>query len=349
MEGVKLFFLFLFCFSSIVLAVSPCGLVFQHVFPERAKNDELALSLGAVGVDAVKAKAFLAKWGTEVRTWPAGTVDGLPSKFILPHSPSDNSGHRNAGIYFFKRGDSPRVLKTFDAQMDNPRTALMSFIRALEGASLGEQLGAPKIFQFGRTSDGKYYIEMEQAFPNESSSTVKEWFSGWNKPGHGLETFEASVERTEKVFRKMAELEIEALSRNVSPSDPDYLVNDAGEVRWIDSHNWVRSDWRTPAMNNPRRGSYGAQRATFLQRFAATKPAAAKQYVEVFLEELKHSPLLSATDKEILLEELFFSHHHVRYSRDGSARAALVSTGLMKENDYRDPYEIVLELYSRVK
>jgi len=333
--------------SPFAFCAQLCPLYFQYLLPHASENQKLATDLEAVGTDAQRAQEFLAKWGKPVVTVGGTSVDGQAAKFVLPRSPSENSGHRNDGIYFFKRQDSPRVLKTFDPELENDRFALMSFMRAMEGASLGERLGGPRVFQFGRTSKGQYYIEMERIFPEGNPCTVKEWFSGWNKAGSGMEKIEPSQEKKEIVFRRMAELEIEALSKNIAPNDPDFLVSESGEVRWIDSHNWTRWDWRNPAANNPRRGSYGWQKATFLARFAASKPEAARQYVEVFLSELKRSGSMTDQEKQVLLEELFFSPHHERFSKKNEIRQALVATGLQKNTDTREPYAVIEDLYQQ--
>jgi hypothetical protein len=229
------------------------------------------------------------------------------------------------------------------AQMDaTQKQAVTQMMRGLEGAIIGENTDAPKIYGFGiARHQGKsyYYVEMEQAFPGQKPTILKNVLDS----GQGASLIHPKDGVSP--LPSMAKHFVDAFSKQIGPSDGDFIIGAKGEVRWIDPFAWKNRLWKNTNSNNPDRGKTGSTFTHFMYRFTQNSPESAKVFFHHFLKELKNDPSMSDFEKHLLLEELFLSQHQNeqatrRRLRDYMKKIEVVS------GDTSEPLANVLKIYN---
>ncbi len=281
-----------FFLSSVSHGLSECRLLFAHL-DQTTKREKLGPELERVGGDENKAQALLDSFGDDV-IGSIDTFDGLAAKFFTA---KQSGGKQNMGFYFFSRNGDARVAKLFPK--GTSEIDLKSFAKSLEGASLGEQLGAPKVYRFGKANQGTqsyYYIEMEAVNGGYPTPTIK------NPPSGKIEA---------KWIPQMAKLYADAVIAGIRPEDPDWAINPSGRISWIDTHSWGRNDWRNTLRPPFQQGATG--RALVLYLSALSEKANPKEFLFQILKEIKANKQLTLAEKDLLVAELFHPSLESRY------------------------------------
>ncbi len=335
----------IFVFSSVCggFPAPKCLFLFYGLgLPPQVATD-LAADLDAVKIDLDQAKRFIAKYGTPL-TIKGSLVNGLPAKVVDTTTNPQMSGQHNEGLYFFERNGFPRVVKLLP-KSTNQRLEAMEFVRALEGAALGEKFGAPRVYQFGKTNNGRNYLEMEQLFPGQPAGTFKDWMK--EKGDGGLYLISKDRELKGRVIKSMAEKLVSVYAHSVLPSDLDFLLSSNGEVKWIDTHHWRRSSWTEPVYANPQRGLMGQELTGTLVMMAAKRPEETKFFIEQIVASIKASTELAGDKKRLLLEELFHAPYQTRTGVEGGDSLIQVfeKTGLFASTNTGNPLAAVYRLY----
>jgi hypothetical protein len=140
--------------------------------------------------------------------------------------PMKVGGFTHVGVYRIPNTFPPRILKsyqTLDAKFEDLRTEM----RLLTGNLLGAEVGAAQIYSVGfakiANSGSRFFIEMEEVFPNQQLRLMK-------TDGSFLDAV---------IAQKAAFLAIDMLNTLIYPSDPDFAFT-VDQARWMDTDQWFR-------------------------------------------------------------------------------------------------------------
>lgn len=170
-----------------------------------------------------------------------------------------NSGGNNRAV--FRReipGMPPRIVKVFGSSADwiprlpiyapsvlNFRNSLSAadFVVQMNGNVLGMKIGSPKVYDFGLAKirgdkQAYFFIEMEELFPGLAKATLKDFHPvTGGKPG--VASWVTKVGPNGKsVLQQIADAVLDAHRKKIYTNDPDIMISELGEVRWIDAAMW---------------------------------------------------------------------------------------------------------------
>lgn len=104
------------------------------------------------------------------------TIDGLEATEVGWQEGHD-SGHLHEGIYRIKGDGKNRLIKVLSSRSRDPNREFDAYEKEYRGMLYGQEVGGPQIYRAGRIhvgpGDNKYFIEMEEKFPDQKSVTWK--------------------------------------------------------------------------------------------------------------------------------------------------------------------------------
>ena len=201
-----------------------------------------------------------------------GQVDGIPAT-------SQQGGSENFLLLSYRSGSgSNHFLKLIKPESAEPAEQIW-------GAFQAEKLGGPKVYGFGKAhvkNRGSYfYIDQERLFPGQSTHEYKNLgdIKNLKKYPH-----------PELLAIRMADHFADAIEAGVVVNDPDFIFNDQGEIRWIDSGQWL-----------PKKdvSSFVDIYSTLVTEFMPSLP-----FAQRLRERIGQSAGLSAAEKRHFLEML---------------------------------------------
>lgn len=146
----------------------------------------------------------------------------------------ESHGEENDGIYFFRHMDSARVIKILKL---DPEDWLIN--REIQNARAAANLNGPQFYDGGLIRiDGRdrMYVEMEWMGAGVQTWEFKR---SCYSPAHPSDRSRFSAT---DFIQKAAMLWVQAFEHGFAPLDPDFMLFENGEVRWLDSSGWRQWD-----------------------------------------------------------------------------------------------------------
>lgn len=323
------------CFLALPVWGTEARCPFELLLPEASPERRQATNVGLNELtnDPREILNFIKEFGSQSRFSFPGSIDlRSPVRIAIPITP-ENIGKNNTGIFYFEREGKPRVMKILSpvpdqvrmagirdgslklGESDPDRIALLRTARELQGSALGEGEGAPVIQRFGTFEyKGKTYyaVEMDELFPGQKRVTVKEALRLDERP---FDPFTKKHPTTgEPVIHQMADHFLKAILNGKNPNDADFMISEAGEVRWIDTAAWSASRWRDPDLAEHKRGGLGFSLSSFMEMFSRSAPKEARAFYENLNLRISQSSL-TVEEKATLRDELYNPTHQQKYSK----------------------------------
>ncbi|MBL6990217.1 MAG: hypothetical protein ISR65_10585 [Bacteriovoracaceae bacterium] len=142
-------------------------------------------------------------------------------------------GHENEGIYAFSDDSDNFIIKIFPKNTNNP-------IELLLNSYYAELIGGAKVYGFGQTLDGRYYVQQTHLFKGKTTTTLKSMLKNWQQ---GNIPLDLPLDYVDDLALKLGALIVKAFEEKITPHDPDLIFSLEGPgVAWIDSARWSRYD-----------------------------------------------------------------------------------------------------------
>ncbi len=240
------------------------------------------------------------RWNGEQIEDFSGTVTPLP-----------NSGISNRGIYRLipEAGTekTPERILRVTTHSPTPAPPLPLF-RQIEGMRLQEAHGGPKLFEIGTWIDAsapngprpRFFVLMECVFCGQRSLNLKDMT-------YGALTFVNFLEqRGKNIAGTVGDQLARAIEDRILPLDPDFLVSESGEVRWIDGERWE-------TIPNLKTKTYELAYTFWvvfeyvdraLSALPGFWPSGAKRFLSGFFDRIQNSPHLLPEEKNALLSQI---------------------------------------------
>lgn len=195
-------------------------------------------------------------------------------------------GGHNRGVFEVNYEGNPRIIKVVNLDIIQSMRELYFLSRAIE-------VGGPKLYGFGITKlQGKklLFVEMEDLFHGQDKISLRR-LSFLKKLKNKGEFYNKYVnsEFLKKLSLSLANLLFRTLEKKMNPGDPDLIVSEFGELKWVDFGSWSKvRDVREATIN-----MYFV--ANYLE---AISPRDHKEMLKILFHKIDNSTILSATEKQ---------------------------------------------------
>ena len=238
---------------------------------------------------------------------------------------SKASGSMNAGVHFYSRDGSARVVKVLMApnaetqsvlsaalstgekmtaeHLDSLTEQLILYAREIRNLKMAETSGGPKLMEIGvfRQKDQALpYLEMEWIGAGHQTFTAKDCEKGC------LAKLSRMVRMGNRIPEDASDLLISLYERKILPVDPDFIYGKKIKIRWLDVGLWER--YPTASQMAPRFADEVWRSLQVLTHYQ-TKDFLegrhlGKRMLNRFLARTLNSAILSESEKKILILEL---------------------------------------------
>jgi hypothetical protein len=269
-----------FAISSSASATFPCD--HSLLLPEASKMSGLELA----------ARHRMYRWnGQQIEDF-AGTATRVP-----------NSGISNRGIFRLQPENGAELILRVTPQAPLATPPLQLF-KQIEGMWLQEAHGGPKLFDIGTWVEDNqkphFFVLMECVFCNQRSLNLKDL-------AYGSLTFVPLLEQQGKnITGNIGDQLARVFEDRILPLDPDFLLSDSGEVRWIDGERWE-------TVRDLRIKTYELAYAfwvvfEYVDRAMSALPGfwpyGAKRFLSGFFDRIQNSPHLLPEEKNALISQI---------------------------------------------
>lgn len=234
---------------------------------------------------------------------------------------SDSGG--NSGIFsYVDPNGNARIVKrlNFGPWGTDSRARLEE---ELVGCAWGESEGGPKLLQFGLLKDGRsepaFYVEIEWLFASERAFPLK---LAYQHPEF-LKRHGAGGLWVPEIIADQA---VHAFTSGLDISDPDLMISESGQVRWMDTSYWRK----LPLYSTEQIDAFSSNFVLLRSYFADADSL--RRFLSRFIDRIIAVKAMSSMTKEKLLEQCLDLNEEL----DEGFGSRLIAAGMIK-SDHASP------------